>query len=72
MWVIFFSTRLKVDVYFINKQKNRKKFVVFKIILFERLAVNSDYYEENTCQRLSMYEQSALGFHISLRDTFSK
>ena len=34
------------------------------------VAASSDYLEENTCDLVSMCKQSAMGFHISLRETF--
>ena len=35
------------------------------------VAVNSDYYEENTCHQQSMCKQTVLRFLMSLTDKFS-
>ena len=48
-----------------------KKFVVSEIILSELVALNSLYYEGNTCNRQSMCEETALTFCIALKETFS-
>ena len=47
-----------------KQQKTEKKFLVSEKITFESVALNSPYYEENTCHRLLMCEQTVLRFLI--------
>ena len=62
----------KIDIYLRNAGKNSEKLFTSEIIAFALVAGISDYSEKNTCQRQSVYWQSALGLQIWLRGTFSQ
>ena len=53
------------------QEKIEKKSLVYEIMAFEIVAVNSPYCYRNACYRELMREQSALRFHIRLKVTFS-
>ena len=53
-------------------QKNQKKFLVLKIILFESETTNSHYHEQDTFHWQSMCYEARLRFNTSLREIFSK
>ena len=53
-------------------QKNQKKFLVLKIILFESETTNSHYHEQDTFHWQSMCYETPLSFNRSLREIFSK
>ena len=52
--------------------KNKKHFLVFKIIAFESESTNSINLEKDTCHWQSMCYETPLRFKISLREIFFK
>ena len=54
------------------EQKIEKKFFVFQIIAFELAITNYGYTEQDTCNRLSICQQTLLRFHLRLGQTFYK
>ena len=69
----FVAKCLKFNIDFKNakKKKNQKKLFLFEIIAPELVSLTSLYKAGNACQRLSMCEQTLLGFCVSLKETFS-
>ena len=53
-------------------KKIEKEKIQRKIFPFEFVVGNSHYCQDNTCDGRFIYYQIAVGFHISLRETFSK
>ena len=49
------------------EQTNARKFLVFKIIVFESGMTNSDILQQDNCLWQSMCYETPLGFNISLR-----
>ena len=54
------------------EQKNMKKLLVLKIIVFESGKANSHNPEQDICHWMSMCYETHLRFNISLREIFSK
>ena len=54
-----------------NAEENLEQFSVSEIIVFELVAVNSHYYQENSCHRQSIRQETVLRFQTSLRETFT-
>ena len=54
------------------EQKNQKKLLVLKIIVFELRKANSHNPEQHICHWMSMCYETHLRFNISLREIFSK
>ena len=54
------------------QKKIRKIFFVFDIIVSHLVALNCLYKADNASHRLSMSYQTALGFCLLLKETFSK
>ena len=53
------------------QKKFPKIFFVFYMIASELVALTCLYQADNACQRLSMSEETLLGFCVSLKETFS-
>ena len=54
------------------EEKNRKKFLVFKIITCELGSTNSNILERDTCHWQSICYEATLTFKISLGEVYSK
>ena len=54
------------------EKKNKKKFLVLKIIAFEYRTKNSHNPEQDTCHWHSMCYETPLRSNISLREVYSK
>ena len=54
------------------EKKNKKKFLVLRIILFESEKANSHNPEQDTCHWQSMCYKTSLGFNILLTKIFFK
>ena len=54
------------------EQKIETNLSALWIIAFQLIALKFYYYENDIVNRQLIYQQSALRFHISLRETFSK
>ena len=51
------------------QQKAEKKFFDFEIIAFELVALDTRFYWENTCDRVSVCQQIVLRFQILLKES---